>query len=117
MSNTGFVHREIYELFVGPIPDGLDIDHLCGNKGCINPEHLEPVTRSENVRRAIKRIGQWGGKQPFNRDCPRGHPLVPLNRVGKTYQQCRYCMYVRNARNQRHVKTFEEYMTMRRSGE
>jgi hypothetical protein len=46
------VHRFIYELAFGEIPDGLTIDHLCGTKSCCNPAHLEAVTVGENVRRA-----------------------------------------------------------------
>jgi len=45
------VHRVAWEILVGPIPDGLTIDHLCRNTSCVNPEHLEPVTNSENIRR------------------------------------------------------------------
>jgi hypothetical protein len=45
------VHRLAWELTVGPIPDGHEIDHLCKNRSCLNPAHLEPVTKEENVRR------------------------------------------------------------------
>jgi hypothetical protein len=44
-------HRLSYETYVGAIPDGLDLDHLCRNRACCNPDHLEPVTRRENIRR------------------------------------------------------------------
>lgn len=59
-------HRYAYELLVGPIAAGLDLDHLCRNRLCVNPEHLEPVTRRENLRRAgiLDRrdaLGQFGG--------------------------------------------------------
>lgn len=44
-------HRAVWELLVGPIPAGLQLDHLCRNKGCVMPDHLEPVTPKENTRR------------------------------------------------------------------
>lgn len=44
-------HRTAYEQFVGPIPNGMTLDHVCRNKRCVNPAHLEPVTQLENVRR------------------------------------------------------------------
>jgi hypothetical protein len=47
-------HRVFYEALVGPIPDGLDIDHLCRNKACVNPDHLEPVTTAVNVQRGVR---------------------------------------------------------------
>lgn len=60
-----YAHRVFYEELVGPIPHGLEIDHLCRNKGCVNPAHLEPVTHGENVRRA--------GWLPDDVPCPAGH--------------------------------------------
>jgi hypothetical protein len=51
-------HRLAYELLVGPIPDGLEVDHLCGNRLCANPAHLEPVTRTENLRRTKAHLKQ-----------------------------------------------------------
>lgn len=51
---TTQAHRRAYMELVGPIPAGLTIDHLCMNKLCVNPEHLEPVTGAENTRRAFR---------------------------------------------------------------
>lgn len=50
-TGRGRIHRIVYEELVGPIPDGLQLDHLCRVRNCVNPAHLEPVTGRENVRR------------------------------------------------------------------
>lgn len=46
-------HRRVYEWLRGPVPEGLELDHLCRNKLCVRPDHLEPVTRAENMRRRV----------------------------------------------------------------
>ncbi len=68
-------HRAVYELLVGPIPPGHELDHLCRVRNCVNPHHLEPVTRSEN-RRRIHRQGPW----ELRRYCRRGHAVTGRNR-------------------------------------
>lgn len=51
-----YAHRDAYEIVHGPIPKGIVLDHLCRNPSCINPEHLEPVTQAENMRRGKNTI-------------------------------------------------------------
>jgi hypothetical protein len=68
-------HRVAYELLVGPIPDGLTIDHMCVNPSCVNPEHMEPVTRGVNTLRGRS----WGGENARKTHCPQGHPYDEAN--------------------------------------
>jgi hypothetical protein len=81
---TKNAHRLAYELAKGPVPSGLELDHLCRNRACINPDHLEPVTHKENMRR-----GKYGALT----ECPRGHPYsgenLRLCRNGE--RKCRTC--------------------------
>lgn len=77
-------HRLVYEQNIGPIPPGLELDHLCRVRSCVNPEHLEPVTHRENVRRAVA--------DPSH--CLRGHEYTPENiyappRGGRVCRTCR----------------------------
>jgi hypothetical protein len=61
-----YAHRVVYEAVNGSIPDGLEIDHLCNLRACVNPEHLEAVTHAENVRRAVeRRTTCLSGKHPW----------------------------------------------------
>src|SRR5216684_318642 len=91
--NMQRAHRVAYELFVGPIPPGLQLDHLCRVSSCVNPNHLEPVTNAENTRRGI--AGQW---QKNKTHCPQGHEYTIENTMmylGK-WRRCRTCSRERN---------------------
>lgn len=76
-------HRVAYELIVGPIPDGMVIDHLCRNHGCVNPDHLEPVTNHENILRGISATAR-NARKPL---CSLGHPFDRVAKDGR-----RLCM-------------------------
>lgn len=68
-------HRVAYEVFVGPIPAGLQIDHLCRVRPCVNPEHLEAVSPRENTLRTFSPVARNAVKT----HCPAGHPLNGKN--------------------------------------
>lgn len=57
MGRKAYAHIVAYELFIGPVPEGLEVDHLCRTTWCCNPAHLEAVTHSENIRRAYPVCG------------------------------------------------------------
>ena len=90
-NKTSF-HRKMYELLVGPIPEGLDIDHLCRNRACGNPAHLEAVTRSVNLMRGVNRA---------RTQCIHGHEYTDKNTyIFRGSRLCRKCRAA-NARRDR----------------
>jgi hypothetical protein len=87
-------HRFAYEAWVGPIPEGLVIDHLCRNRSCVNPRHMEPVEHRTNTLRGI-------GPTAINARidaCPHGHPYTPANTIilSDKKRRCRMCKRARD---------------------
>lgn len=99
---TKVAHRVAYELLVGPIPDGLTLDHLCRNRACVNPEHLEPVTNRENILRGTAPSAMNAAKT----HCPQGHPYDEANTYvsAKGSRHCRQC----------HAERQRQYLARRR---
>lgn len=83
----GYAHRFSWQHFNGPVPKGLDLDHLCKNKPCVNPWHLEPVTRAENARRV------YGATATH---CAHGHERALYERRSAGgYLRCKECARLR----------------------
>lgn len=98
------VHRVAYEEFIGPIAENLEIDHLCRNRMCINPAHLEPVAHKVNIQRGT------AGKYPSNGDqgrrkthCPHGHlyDLFNTHWTKLGHRECRSCRAAQNKRRRK----------------
>lgn len=95
-----YVHRVSYEAANGEVPPGLFLDHLCRNRRCVNPAHLEPVTCLENTRRGLS-----GAAQRSRTHCPMSHPYDAINtyRTKEGKRMCRKCaadrMRARRARS------------------
>ena len=85
-------HRWVYEMHKGPIPTGLELDHLCRNPTCVNPAHLEPVTHRTNIMRGCGP----SSTNPAKTHCPRGHQLsgdnlLPSKLLSRGFRECRQC--------------------------
>lgn len=89
LGRTRAAHRLAYEALVGPVPSGMQLDHLCRVRHCVNPAHLEVVTPRENTKR-----GEVGSNMRVKTHCPQGHEYTTENtyRAPRGDRQCRTCM-------------------------
>jgi hypothetical protein len=89
--STTLPHRISFEAHVRAIPDGMELDHLCSVRNCVNPEHLEVVTHAENIRRATER----------RTECRNGHPVVWQVSDYRGGRRCLVCRRAANAASAR----------------
>lgn len=98
------VHRVLFELARGPIPERLEVDHLCRNRWCVNPEHMEPVTRRENILRGES----FAANNARSTHCVAGHEWTPENTLSRPGgRNCRACRSRRNAEYYQRCKAKE----------
>ena len=85
-------HRYVYERLIGPIADGLTLDHLCRTHSCVNPAHCEPVTHRINVLRGVG----FAARNARKAHCPQGHPYDDkTTTVWANGRYCRACFHLR----------------------
>jgi hypothetical protein len=105
---TAQAHRVAYELLVGPIPEGLTLDHLCRERRCVSPEHLEPVTIGVNTLRGEA----FTARQARQTHCKRGHEFTSENtspQVAGRGRRCRAC--AQDARRRRTLRERADRLT------
>lgn len=101
-------HRYLYETLVGVIPADREIDHLCRNTRCVNPDHMEIVTHEENVKRGLS-PSITRQRQLSKTHCPQEHPYDEVNTYRDTNggRYCRACHRTRSAKYQKRLKEVE----------
>lgn len=92
-------HRLAYEHFVGPIPEGRELDHLCRNRACVNPTHVEPVTHLENCHRGDVRLNAYHAQNVLRQrtHCRKGHSYADAYSQ-KGARRCKTCQRAAMAR-------------------
>jgi len=85
-------HRASYEFYKGPIPEGMELDHICSVRCCVNPDHLEVVTHRENINLTVQR-GRYRNQNMKKSHCKHGHEFTEENTYisKKNWRYCRTC--------------------------
>ena len=106
-------HRAVYEQLVGPIPEGMQLDHLCRVRSCVNPAHTEPVTPKENSRRSFDRH-----PNAHRTHCKRGHEFTAenTNTVSGKWRQCATCKAMLDSEENKRRKVERARIRNQRSG-
>lgn len=102
-----YAHRVAYEILVGPVPHGMELDHLCRNTSCVNPAHLEPVTHRENILRGVG----MGGVNARKTHCKHGHEFTEDNTIilkSSGWRICAICEKVRAKRRNESPRAREQ---------
>ncbi len=95
-----YAHRAAYECRYGPIPEGLQLDHLCRTRCCINPAHLEPVTPKENSVRRTRLITQCAKGHEYSRENTR----LRTRTDGRLFRSCLQCARANDEKQRRRLK-------------
>lgn len=103
-----YAHRFAYKTFKSKLTKGLVLDHLCRNRACVNPEHLEEVTMKTNYERGVapEKFTRWNA---YKDSCKKGHPLVTSNRYFRQskphWRECNECRRLASKEYQRRVRS------------